>query len=260
MEVFWTQWWFYVIAVLLIVLAYMIFYALKVKAEIAQFKNQEKIKTEETERLRKVVARDFHDQVGNQLASISVLVQLIKSKADSKSDELHELLSKLDHFTRSLFTGTKDFIWAIDPNNDELKELVLYIKDFGEELFEYSGISFHMKTEGDDWKEKKLPTGWARHLVMICKEALTNSLKHSNCENVFINFTSDANNYQIAVEDDGIGINGHVNEAGRGLFNMKSRIKKINAELNIEKRTESGTRVLIKGELPQTGGVNTAGH
>ena len=208
------------------------------------------------EKARKRVASDFHDQVGNQLASITVLVQLIKAKLNESDGDTQELLTKLGQFSKSLFTGTKDFVWTIDPSNDYFDEMLVYIKDFGEELFEFSDINFHVNS-GDSFDHKiALPLGWSRHVIYIIKEGLTNSLKHSKCHNVYLNFSVNTDSFVLELKDDGLGLNGYENaqHQGIGLHNMKSRAKKINSEITIGSNNGSGTLIVLKGKIPQYGG------
>lgn len=202
--------------------------------------------------MRRRVAEDFHDQVGNQLASITVLVQLIQAKLDTSNPEIEELLGKLGQFTKTLFTGTKDFIWSIDPKSDNVNEMLIYIRDFGEELFEYSGVNFHVETNNAFDAKLKLPVGWSRHVVFIFKEAMTNSLKHANCKNVYLNFNVSDHNFVFELKDDGVGLNGYVegDYLGMGFQNMKERAQKIGGEIVISSEVGAGTKVTLEGRIP----------
>ena len=216
----------------------------------------EKIKNEETIKVRRQVAEDFHDQVGNQLASITVLVQLIQAKLVSGNKEVEELLQKLGQFSKMLFTGTRDFIWSIDPRSDKVNEMLIYIRDFGEELFEYSDVNFHVETNDTFNANTKLPVGWSRHIVYIFKEALTNSLRHAGCKNVYLNFNVTDHNYVFELRDDGRGINGYDENdfLGMGFKNMKERAKKIGGEIGISSDRDAGTRIVLEGKIPQSEG------
>jgi glucose-6-phosphate-specific signal transduction histidine kinase len=113
----------------------------------------ERIRMKEQESVRKDIARDFHDEMGNQLTRIINYVSLLKM--NGKSGPNHEdLYRKVEESAKYLFNGTRDFIWSIDPGNDELSKLFLHIRDFGEKLFEEKGISFRaineVKEKSDD--------------------------------------------------------------------------------------------------------------
>jgi signal transduction histidine kinase len=177
---------------------------------------------------------------------------LIQAKLSLDNPEVDELLQKLGKFTNTLFTGTRDFIWSIDPKSDKINEMLIYIKDFGEELFEYSGINFYVDTNDAFETNVKLPVGWSRHVVFIIKEAMTNSLKHAKCKNVHMNFNVIDGKFVFEFKDDGVGLNGHHDKVylGMGLQNMKERARKIGSEIVISSENGKGTVIVLKGKIP----------
>jgi hypothetical protein len=54
----------------------------------------------------------------------------------------NDLYTKVENSAKYLYNGTRDFIWSIDPVNDELSKLFIHIRDFGEKLFEEKDIGF----------------------------------------------------------------------------------------------------------------------
>jgi signal transduction histidine kinase len=253
---FWRNWWFFLVALLVLGVTGRLYYKSRVQTKLNALMQVEKIKNEETIKVRRQVAEDFHDQVGNQLASITVMVQLIQAKLDTGNKEVEDLLKKLGQFTKMLFTGTRDFIWSIDPRSDRVNEMLIYIRDFGEELFEYTDINFHVETNDSFSADTELPIGWSRHIVYIFKEALSNSLKHTGCKNVYLNFNVSNHNYVFELKDDGKGLNGYNQEGfvGLGIRNMKERAQKIGGEIVISSDENAGTRIVLEGKIPQNEG------
>ena len=253
---FWRTWWFFTAVVVVLLVSGRLYYKSRVQQKLNALMQVENIKNQETINVRRRVAEDFHDQVGNQLASITVLVQLIQAKLSSGSNEVDELLGKLGQFTKTLFTGTRDFVWSIDPKSDEVKEMLIYIRDFGEELFEYTDVNFHVETNNSFDTNTQLPVGWSRHIVYIFKEALTNSLKHANCRNVYLDFNVSDHNYVFELRDDGKGLNGYKEEEylGMGLQNMMERAHKIGGEIAISSDETSGTIITLEGKIPHNEG------
>ncbi len=213
------------------------------------------ILSKEIEKVRKKVAQDFHDEMGNNLASISVLSQIIQTKLGNQKNGIEALLTKIDTAAKNLFHGTRDFIWAIDPKNDNLKEVYFNLKDFGEDLFDNTGINFYASYESEEEDENlKLPSGWSRQIVLIYKEALTNSLKYSRASHVCMDFRLKMESFQIALSDDGIGFTVMPDRAHyRGLQNMEDRASKINVCLTIASKVQNGTQILLQGKITQNG-------
>ncbi|GJM29276.1 MAG: hypothetical protein DHS20C17_19110 [Cyclobacteriaceae bacterium] len=253
---FWRTWWFFALTIIVLGIAGRLYYKSRVQTKLMSLIQVEKLKNEEVIKVRRRVAEDFHDQVGNQLASITVLVQLIQAKLTSRNNEVEELLQKLGAFTKTLFTGTRDFIWSIDPKSDKVNEMLIYIRDFGEELFEYSDVNFHVESNNAFDAKVELPIGWSRHIVFIFKEALTNSMKHADCKNVYLSFNVTENTYMFELRDDGIGLNGHQEDDyfQMGIKNMKERAHKIGGEFLISSDNGTGTRITLEGKIPQNEG------
>ncbi len=213
--------------------------------------------SKEIDKVRQKVAQDFHDEMGNNLASISVLSQLIQNKLGSAGQEVEALLDKIDIASKNLFSGTRDFIWAIDPKNDNLQEVYYNLKDFGEELFDNTGISFYASFEEiEEQVTLKLPSGWSRQLVLLFKEAFTNALKYSEASAVNMLFRVGSTAFTIEVSDNGRGFPEEQLQSLRGIKNMRDRSAKLKAKLEILTRPGKGSKILLKRKITQKGLVN----
>jgi signal transduction histidine kinase len=250
---FWMQWWFLALILILLLILSKLVYDHLVQRKLKRLLTIEKIKSEEADKIRKVVAKDFHDEMGNHLAGISILVQLLKRKVTLQSLEIEEIVEKIDKSSRTLFNGTKNFIWSIEPKNDKLYEMFLYIKDFGEDLFDNTEISFYMDITHLRNNCLKLPPGWSRHIVLIIKEALTNCMKHAECKNVWVFVKMEGYSIKLTIRDDGHGFcmeSLKLKNSGIGLENMKFRAGKLDFSLEIKKGEKAGTEIILLGEIP----------
>ncbi len=246
---FWMRWWFYLIVAVGFLGTVKFYNDHRIKSNLSKILAIEKIRIEEQEKVRKKMARDFHDNMGNQLASITVFVNLINLKLKDKSKEIDDLLSNIQRHTNSLFSGTKDFIWSMDPDSDNLAEVYTYIKDFGEELFEKTEITFYAQTDDLDELAHHLPSGSSRHLVLIFKEAMTNALKHAQATQIHLSLALTRNEFILSLVDNGIGISAEVTKHSMGIKNMYSRAKHLFGEFGIENAEPKGTRVFIRAQL-----------
>ncbi len=201
----------------------------------------EHIRQQEQAHLRKEIARDFHDEMGNQLTRIINYVSVMKL---SKNGEAVDLFNKVEDSAKYLYTGTRDFIWSIDPQNDELSRLFLHIRDFGEKLFEEKGIQFRAYNEIKD--PIRAPYGFSREANLIMKEAMTNVFNHSRAKNVAFILKQSHDQFEMILQDDGIGFSiselTHLN----GIKNMRIRAERIKSVLRIANNTnQSGTLVSL---------------
>ncbi len=246
------QLWFYILFILSIsgVLVLLVYHQLvkaRKKNKIFQKTLLEREKLQEDlKNVRHQIAQDFHDDLGNKLASISMLSNLSLKKTEKQSN-LYPSLHQINKDANFLYAGMRDFVWSLDYKNNKLREVQIYLNDFGEKLFEYSDINF--KSTNNVAKSKiTLPHYWNKQLVLVFKEAMTNTLKHSKATEVLFSvYLIEEDVLEIKLEDNGVGFD--LNSSGRknGLQNMKERIESIKGELNI--KSIKGFSVCFRGKI-----------
>jgi ligand-binding sensor domain-containing protein/signal transduction histidine kinase len=222
---------------------------LRVKQRVNQVVMLERIRVREQETLRKEIARDFHDEMGNQLTRIINYISLLKLNGNGNQNG-HDLYTKVEDSAKYLYTGTRDFIWSIDPGNDELSKLFLHIRDFGEKLFEEKNINFRAFNDVKD--STKLPYGFSREANLIFKEAMTNAFKYSAARNVTLTLHREAEDFEISFEDDGVGFYTGEIQKSNGLKNIRERADRIHAVLRIHSVKNQGTKIVLYFKLNKT--------
>lgn len=236
------------VVILIIGLVTLILY-IRVKQRIRKVVVLERIRIKEQESLRKEIARDFHDEMGNQLTRIINYVSQLKLNGKSGLNR-EELYTKVEDSAKYLYSGTRDFIWSIDPINDELIKLFIHIRDFGEKLFEEKNINFRAF---NNVKERiKLPYGFSREANLIFKEAMTNAFKYSEAKNVSLSLSQNDTEFEIILEDDGKGFYFGTIEKSNGLKNIRERADKINGVLRISSEASKGTKISLHFKIAKT--------
>ena len=106
------------------------------------------------------------------------------------------------------------FGWLIQVG-DSLHDLILRLKDTYGELLNSLEISFKTKNL-EKLQDVKLPMDVKQNLYLIFKEAINNSVKHSNCKHIALeaNFRSDV--LEISLTDDGTGFDTSTLSKGNG--------------------------------------------
>ncbi len=196
--------------------------------------------------VRENVAQDFHDELGNKLAGITVLSELMMKDEELQNSKSIHMITQVRKDAKDLYFGIKDFVWSIDSKSDNLKELIFYLTDFGEELFQNKGIIF--KTEKNLAEENiRLPYYWSRQLLLLFKEAMTNSLKHSNATEIVLTFDVTEGVLKIGLSDNGIGFEISKVKRKNGLNNIVKRAKKIGGTVIV--KSENGTTIIFEGNI-----------
>ena len=246
---FWRTWWFTSLVILIGVITIYLMHLIWAQRKIRHALEIERVRAEESERVRKQTAIDFHDELGHRLTRISLLTEIVKRKLGDSYHDIIPLLKKISENSVQLYDGTKDFIWAIDPQNDSLYELLVRLKDFGDEIFTDTNIDFLVKGISAELEKTSLSTDMKRHLSLIFKEGMNNSLKHSGGRKVSLESKIIGDEIEITLEDDGMGFKANESTGGNGIKNMMKRAEKIHGQLRINTEPGKGTRVSFKGKV-----------
>ncbi|HMV09914.1 MAG TPA: triple tyrosine motif-containing protein [Cyclobacteriaceae bacterium] len=203
---------------------------------------QEQLRVEESIRLKKQMSMDFHDEMGNRLANM--LTQASLMKITYPEGRLNSVFDFFEKHAHAIYHGTKDFIWSIDFESNNLKEVIAYLRDFGADYFEKNNIKFHVEDEIlSDAFRITLPDGYNRNIILIIKEAMTNTLKHARAHNIYFSANNQGGKYTIEVKDDGVGFSG--SGRGNGLKNMQLRAARINGKVVVTGGLGGGTCVIL---------------
>jgi len=252
----WSTWYFRAIAAAGLLALLWLGYTAQVRYRIGRALRLESLRIQEAERVRAQTARDFHDEMGHRLTRITMLSETASRQlaAGSADGDLRKSLETISENARSLYQGTRDFLWALDPHHDTLFDMVLRLRDFGEEIFEGTGITFEARGFEPDLSAIRLSMGIRRNLQLVFKEALHNVLKHARCTTALLNVARERETYSITVSDDGQGFDRSTTPAGHGLRNIRTRVEQIGGNLEIG-TGPSGTTVRYVGKIPRSGGL-----
>lgn len=208
-----------------------------------------KLREEEQAKVKQKTAEDFHDEIGNKLTRIHLLASVAASKsAPYHNEDLNNILAQIKNSATSLYKGSKDIIWSLQPFSDELLETINRIHQNAEEMLENTGITLHYNIHYDEAypvQKMVLPIDYSRNIIMIFKEAINNSIKHSGANNIYLTITVIRDKELIIeVRDDGKGF-ATAGDRGNGIGNMKSRADRINAALKMINKPD-GVAIILE--------------
>src|SRR5690606_32466628 len=206
---FWQTWWFYILAAAALVSLIIFIHKYRLRMKLKRLY--------EIETVRKKIADDFHDELGHKLTKISLYSELMRKDLNGSLKEAGDYLKKINDAANSLFDDTKDFIWSLDPVKDSLYDLSVYLKDFGDELFDKTEIAFRVIEIPVELSQINLLMEWKRQLILIFKEAMHNCLRHSSSKNVKLAVSVNEDIIEITLTDDGQGFAASNGTRGRGI-------------------------------------------
>jgi len=227
---YWDTWWFRILAFIALLAIIFIAYEYRLQRLLA------------VERTRARIARNLHDDVGGTLASIQYFVDAIRKSIDKKN--VDKFLNLIMASSNDAQEKIRDIIWTVNPKEDGLSKFLIRFNRYASDLLDSNEIKYIIKFPKVE-EEKKIDMEKRQHLWCICKETITNAIKHSKCENVKISFLLNGNALTYIIEDDGIGFDKISTPPGNGLSNISFRAEKINAVHKISSSENKGVKLEI---------------
>jgi signal transduction histidine kinase len=209
--------------------------------------NRRMARLRELERLRLRIARDLHDDVGANLASVALIAEAMEKNptfgdpADLKRIALHTI------------DALRDIVWFIDPARDTLGDLVTRMRDTAPMLLASIKYNFEAIVPNPDLN---LPPAFRRNVFPIFKETLHNTASHARAQQVSITLDCREGVLRLKVEDDGVGFDEQKIIPGNGLRNLRRRAAEMNGEVHIQTAPGQGTVVEFEAPFPQTRGFH----
>jgi signal transduction histidine kinase/sugar lactone lactonase YvrE len=233
---FWKSWWFLSITAAMVSAVALSWHQLRLQRSLA------------VERLRTRIAADLHDDIGASLSQISILSEV--ARRDPDSERGRSILETIGTTARRLVDNTRDIVWSINPDHDDIASLVVRVREFASDMFDGTNISWKLETDVTD---TRLEPDQRRHLLLIVKEAITNVIRHATASRARISIQKSKHRLLIEVRDNGCGFmppsEVMKSSSGSGLRNMCFRALGINGELSIDSQPGDGTCIRIEAPL-----------
>jgi signal transduction histidine kinase len=195
------------------------------------------LSAQETERAR--IARELHDDISQQVALLSIDLELLARDAQAPSDkQADEALGRAQGIAKSLH----DLSHRLHPAKLRLIGLVSALHGLRHELSQ-SGITITFTHEN---VPKILPPDLTLCLFRIVQESVQNATKHSGATEVSVHLIGDHHGIVLTIADDGSGFNvDAVWGKGLGLISMGERLEAVGGTFAIHSTPGAGTRVEV---------------
>jgi signal transduction histidine kinase/ligand-binding sensor domain-containing protein len=240
---YWTTWWFRLISISLIITAVVLSVRYVVRRNL-----RERIlrlqREQAVEKERNRIARDMHDDLGSGLTKIAILSEVTKAQL-AVSGAAATNLDMISNASRELVDNLQDIVWILNPRNDSLSSLLLYIKEYVGDFFEPTGIACTV-TADPVIEDFPLSEEKRRNIFLTVKEACNNILKYADCTQVSLRARVAGERMSIDIHDNGHGFDPEeVGPFSNGLKNMRNRIEQIGGSFQVESGKGAGTVVKI---------------
>lgn len=189
------------------------------------------------------IGRELHDNIGQKLTLVSLYTQ--QMLYENKVPEVSERIDQISQIINQALQDLRSLSKTLTDDTISQKEIVILIQ---EEVDNTNALKKCTVSFEHNFQDLELDFAHKNLLLRITQEFIQNSIKHSQCKNIFIKLnTSEENLWELTLNDDGEGFDiSKTLSNGIGLTNIKNRAKIIGAELNLVSEINSGTRLNIK--------------
>jgi signal transduction histidine kinase len=198
------------------------------------------IRTMATVQERRRLAREIHDGIAQELASLGYLVDELAERPADAPPAPADLCAVRDEISRvvsELRLSIFDLRSEVRADTGIGEALSAYVRSVGAG----SGLVVHLVL---DESGGRLRVEAEAELLRIAQEAITNARRHSGAQNLWITCRVDPPHALLRIEDDGCGLRTRRDES-YGIDIMTERSARIGGTLSITPRPGGGTVVEV---------------
>lgn len=225
-------------------------YRLKKKQHLQEIANIDALHKEEIletqveiqSQTMKHIGREIHDNIGQRLTLASLYAQqlILENKVPEVNEKVNDIGVIIDNSLQEL----RDLSKFLTNDSIEQFTLIELIETECEKLnkLKECKVSFnnHTKKNVFTYKTKSF-------LFRIIQEFFQNSIKHAQCQNIWVTLSDFNKGITLMLEDDGKGFDvKSLKSRGIGLKNMRKRAELIGGDFILESQRGKGTTLTVK--------------
>jgi len=200
---------------------------------------------------RNRIARDLHDAITQTLFSANLIAESLPQAMKNDSRKGEESLASLQNLNRSALAEMRALLLELRPAVIKDISLSELLKQMADTLKGRASVNATLNL----LENFQLPEEVHFQFYRIAQEITTNIIKHSKAKNVEISLVSKSyRRYgqlfagaKMIIADDGIGFESeNIQGIHFGIKDIYERAELINASVNIDARTEKGTKITLE--------------
>lgn len=189
---------------------------------------------------RQRMARDVHDGIGGQLASLIAQVRMRRISMDNVEQALVSGLTELRFLVTSL-----------DAMGISLTDALAAFLDRAQQQTAASGMTLDWN-QADDLPGDVREPQWILNLYRLMQEAINNAIRHSGGDRISVSIANRDGCILVRIEDNGTGMDLESIKRGRGLANMERRASELGGSFSVAPASSGpGLAALVLAPLPQ---------
>jgi signal transduction histidine kinase len=215
---------------------------------------QRLVSVQEDERRR--IARDIHDQLGQQMTALRLNIEALSARAARDRDVIGQV-RRTQRLAEELDQSIDFLTWELRPAALDHLGLPAALHHLAAGWSERFGVGAAVDVTGD---AARLPADVEANLYRIAQEALHNVVKHAEASHVLVRLDRTDLATVLTIADDGRGFDpaeasGPEEGRGLGLIGMRERATLAGGRLEIASAPGAGTSIVVR--VPAARGRST---
>jgi signal transduction histidine kinase len=233
--------WFYAACVLLLFALLHALHRVRLKTVRAEALGRLEARLAERER----IARELHDTLLQSVQGLILRFHSVTERFPPHEPARQQMELALERAEKVLDEG-RHRVKNLRASQSGVLMFSQALAAAGERLTQDHGARFQTSIEG---VHRDLHPIVQEEALLIAQEALANAFRHAKARNIEAQIRYGADEMQVRIRDDGVGIDAAILSHGRpghwGLIGMRERATKMHAYLSISSETNSGTEVKL---------------
>lgn len=188
---------------------------------------------------RKRVARELHDELGQQLVAMRMEMSVLKARAEGGQAPDAAQWVRMQERVEQLTTSMRRLVQDLRPPALD-GGLAPALQWLAAEYQRVSGISCTVTVAPE---ARTLKPEVKTMIFRVAQESLNNIARHSHATHVDLRLQCDDAGWDLRVNDDGIGFDTKAPQRGFGLLSMAERAQLMGGTLEIDSQPGKGTCV-----------------
>jgi signal transduction histidine kinase len=200
------------------------------------------ITAQEEERAR--IARELHDDLSQRMALLHVSLEEFKRSIPGPASQVEQQLDNIVKMAAEVSSNIHGLSHQLHPARLDTLGLVGSLRGLCREFSEQYKLQVQFLSGDIPGQISKDVTVC---LFRIAQEALRNVVKHSGGTSAMVKLSSNANEIELHISDQGQGfdVESAKGVAGLGLISMRERLRLVGGHLSIESEPHHGTRIHV---------------
>jgi len=214
--------------------------ALKRSESQLRLLSQRVLQVQEEERTR--IARDLHDQLGQELVYLRIKAQSLAEQIGDHP-EAHQSAAELVNLIDQTTSTSRRIAAAVSPPILDDMGLMRAVRLSAAEFSRRTSIPCFV----DAAENLRVPKEVATAAYRILQEALTNVWKHAQASEVHVDIRKAGRTLVLRIQDNGIGLDSTLGEENSlGLLGMRERARLAGGSVTISNRRSGGVQVVAR--------------